>query len=307
VESSDLCIDHWNQFKTSANTNTDAKKTLDAATYVFDHYQDLCKSFGGWPPQELLFNTALLNKHRDRLVQCLFLHEAQLSFSMSGMSERSRARFEYSRLPRLLMILIRMESRHRGGGLYHSHDAYIDAETVLRVLAEAGRWTYSDDSFFHPQGEALYSLAERCYRRGLLRQPEIEERALAAAHMTFFYDVASAIKFKHRFPDFLYNSLGDFFLEHRSLRIDEVIERAEKIFDHQMRHIGSGKDIYLKEAEGPSFAPSQFNIESLEQVGGLEIRWTDCLDQHLRISSRPHTIQIFAHPTWLYNQVDLQK
>jgi len=245
-------------------------------------------------------------------MQSIFASKAYRTKVFNQLGEPSRASFERSRLPRLLIILIRIESRQNFiSTCTRSNKVEVNkeqpgAETLLKVLAEVRRTmrliSFADGLNKMPMEELLV----RCYSRRILQQPGANEPLKQYQHFQLLFNSLMALDFTHRFREITEPLSSTFYVKYK-------LEPIYKIFDMVRTHrnltrgINHFKQLILQESDSPNFLPSHFNIQYLSEFGGLNVEWTDYLNKHLKIYTRRNAIRIFAHPTFFYNFVDLHK
>ena len=69
-------------------------------------------------------------------------------------------------------------------------------------------------------------------------------------------------------------------------------ESREFILEFLDKHVEQSEES-LEQASEQVFAASELNIETLKSLGGLDIVWTDCIDDHLRLSINSRTLILF--------------
>ncbi|CAK38028.1 hypothetical protein CBS63078_6717 [Aspergillus niger] len=294
-------------WKDLPSSPTDMQTTEDAYQWAFDLYPQIYHSLGWHKNEDLLFAANILSKHRDDLLEALFAVEAYRRQQLDGPLEPSRAAFEYSRLPRLLLILVRLEARRndarecRNGACVDCR--YFDADQTLQVLIEVGR-TLRHDKHWRANGTTLQELLHRCYARRILSQPNADNPDILRYQFHLIYDCLDALNFTSRFREIRDALCLTFYTRYQT-------EPIHKIFDMVQRHrsslkgIEEFKELPLEESPGPTFFPETLTVQHLQNFGDLRIEWTDNLDDHLKIFTGRNALRVFAHPTFFYNCQDL--
>jgi len=142
----------------------------------------------------------------------------------------------------------------------------------------------------------LDSLHQRCHSKGLLKDWQnnrirrlmwdttVAQTALSIpyhkAELVYILEIVLSIKNKESSIGRLLARIGDkecnkFILEF----LDELIPQQSE----------EG----LEQADGHGFATEELNFGMLESLGGLSIIWTDCIDDHLRLSPSSRTLKLF--------------
>ena len=291
-------------------TPLETKATENAFNSAFGRYQHIYQSLGWRENRDLIFNAVDLSKYRKVLMESIFATEAYRMKRFGQIREPSRASFEYSRLPRLLLILIRIESRQNY--VYECRrtnevkDTQFDACTLLNVLGEVGR-TMRLISFVDGLNKmSLEVLLVRCYSRQILQQPGPAEFEKQYQHFQLLLDCLMALDFTQRFREIRDPLSGSFYVRYKSEPIYKIFEMVKTHRD-LTRGIDRFKQLPLQESNSPTFLSDHFNIQYIQEFGGLKVEWTDCLDEHLKIITGRNAIRIFAHPTFFYNFVDLHQ
>lgn len=221
----------------------------------------------------------------------------------------SRAFFEFSRLPRLLTILIRADSRQGYGFECHvpeGLDSGIQASTVLKTLIEVARSLRRTNLVDGLNQMSMDELLTRCYARQILKQPDSAEVERHLQHCNLIFDCLTALDFSQRFKEIREPLSGTFYFRYMSGPIHKVLEKV-RIHRKQSRGIELFKVLPLQESGDPTFSPAQFNAQYLQEFGGLAIEWSHSIDEHLQIFTRRNAIRVFAHPTFYYNFHDLHR
>ncbi|RAK82061.1 uncharacterized protein BO72DRAFT_464925 [Aspergillus fijiensis CBS 313.89] len=270
-------------WKKHESTPAERQTMQNAYEAAFDRFPTIYRTLGWHGNDDILFDAKVLSRYRDTLLEGLFAIEPYRMNRIFGPLDRSKAAFEYSRLPRLLSILIRIEARRndalecRDGVCVDCR--YFDADQTLRVLIEVGR-ALRLSRLDGPNEMTLQELLDRCYARRILSQPAVDEPEILWYQFHLVYDCLPAPVYK----------------------IFEIIKSHRSV----MTGIEPVEELPLDEASSPTFAAETFTVQYLQDFGGLSIEWTDCLDDHLRIFAGRNAIRIFAHPTSFYNGRGLQ-
>lgn len=299
--------DFWND---NPGTPLEVKTAKTASKSAFDRFQLIYQSLGWRENQGLIFNAVNLSKYSEVLMESIFAIEAYRMKRFNQLRESSRASFEYSRLPRLLLILIRIESRQNYVNECRRtdelKDEQFDARALLNVLSEVGR-TMRLVSFASGLNKmTLEELLVRCYSRQILQQPRPEECEKQYQHFQLLFDCLMALDFTQRFREIRDPLSSSFFIKYKSKPIYKIFEMVKTHRD-LTRGIDRFKQLPLQESNSPTFLPDHFNVQYIQEFGDLKVEWTDCLDDHLKIITGRNAIRIFSHPTFFYNFIDLHQ
>ncbi|RAH86145.1 hypothetical protein BO86DRAFT_139826 [Aspergillus japonicus CBS 114.51] len=298
--------DFWKEHKSTPAERQTMESAYEAA---FDQFPTIYRTLGWHGNDDILFDAKVLSRYRDTLLEGLFAIEPHRMNRIFGPLDTSRAAFEYSRLPRLLSILVRMEARRndalecRDGVCVDCR--YFDADQTLRVLIEVGR-TLRLSRLGGPNEMTLQELLDRCYARHILSQPAPDKPEILWYQHHLVYDCLTALEFESQFREIRDPLSLTFYLRHKDEPIYKIFEMV-KSHRSVMISIEPVKELPLDEASSPTFAADTFTVQYLQDFGGLNIEWTDCLDDHLKIFAGRNAIRVFAHPTFFYNGRDLQK
>lgn len=299
--------DFWKEYE---STPSEWKVTEDAYQSAFDRYQDIYSSLGWRDKDDLMFNAVNLAEHRTALVLSIFAIEAYRMEQFDSLRERSRAAFEYSRLPRLLTILIRIETRQNDmvdcGQNDGADGMEFDAHTLLSVLIEVAHTMRFIGLADGLNKMTMEELLARCYARQILPQPGPEEFERQYRQFQLLYDCLGALDFTQRFREIRDPLSRVFYLKYKSEPIHEVFKMVQ-VHRDLTPGIDPSRQLLLQESDSPTFVTHQFNLRYLQEFGGLEVEWTNCVDEHLKIYRRRNAIRIFAHPTFFYNFRDLHR
>ncbi|RAL03329.1 uncharacterized protein BO80DRAFT_377333 [Aspergillus ibericus CBS 121593] len=296
----------WEEF---ASTPVDKQVAEDAYELAFDQFPQVYRSLGWHKNDDLLFDAVVLTRYRDTLLAALFAIEPYRLKHLHGPLEQSRAAFEYSRLPRLLLILVRLEARRndalecRNGSCVDCR--YFDADQTLNVLMEVGR-SLRLIRLGGVNEMSLEELLHRCYARRIITQPNADDSDLIRYQFHLIYDCLDALDFTTRFREIRDPLSLTFYLQYKTEPIHKIFEMV-KSHTSVMDGIEKFKELPLEQSLSPTFSPETFTVQYLQDFGGLNIEWTDCLDDHLKIFTGRHAIRIFAHPTFFYNCQDLHE
>ncbi|RAH43121.1 uncharacterized protein BO95DRAFT_455358 [Aspergillus brunneoviolaceus CBS 621.78] len=268
-------------WKKHESTPAERQTMQNAYEAAFDRFPTIYRTLGWHGNDDILFDAKVLSRYRDTLLEGLFAIEPYRMNRIFGPLDRSKAAFEYSRLPRLLSILIRIEARRndalecRDGVCVDCR--YFDADQTLRVLIEVGR-ALRLSRLDGPNEMTLQELLDRCYARRLLSQPAVDEPEILWYQFHLVYDCLTAVEFESQFREIRDPLTLTFYLRHKDKPVYKVFEMVK----------------------------SHRSVMTGIEPGGLSIEWTDCLDDHLRIFAGRNAIRIFAHPTFFYNGRGLQ-
>ncbi|GKZ29752.1 hypothetical protein AbraIFM66950_006379 [Aspergillus brasiliensis] len=294
-------------WKDSPSTPADAQTTEDAYQWAFDRYPQIYDSLGWRKSEDRLFTADSLSKHRDDLLEALFAAELYRRKQLGCPVEPSRAAFEYSRLPRLLLILVRLEARRnearecRNGVCVDCR--YFDADQTLEVLIEVGR-ALRHGQRWRTNDTTLQELLNRCYARRILSPPKATDPDVLRYQFYLIYDCCNALNFTSRFRELRDALCLTFYTKYRTEPIDKIFDMV-RCHRSSIKGIEGFKELPLKESPGFTFCPETLTVQYLQDFGGLQIEWTDNLDDHLKIFTGRNALRVFAHPTFFYNCQDL--
>lgn len=307
-----ICTEFW---KGREGTATEIETTNKVYQSAFERFQDLYHCLGWRENEDLTLNYDYLCKHRHFLTESIFAIEAYRMKRLPRLQEPTRASFEYSRLPRLLLILIRIESRQNMQNKCRrttddsttnrdDNNKGMNASTILAVLIQVAR-TIDRVSWADGLNQmSLQELLRICYSHRVLEQPRSNDPERQYEHMQLLTDCLMALDFTHRFREIRPPLSRTFYFRYLEEPIHKILDMIIA-HDQNSRGIDHFKQLRLQESASPTFIPEHFTIQYLQDFGNLEIEWTDCLDEHLKIYSGRNAIRIFAHPTFFYNCIDL--
>lgn len=255
---------------------------------------------------DALFDKQTLTESRDLLIESIFGIEAYQKLRYNDLTERSRAVFEISRLPRLLVILVRIACMQRYivsacGAEKVIIERPFDALTITHVLALVARLLRGGY-----KGLSMEKFLHQCYARRILKQPGTPDIDIYCKQCELLYDCITALDFTKRFREIRHSLNEVFFIRYKSEPIHVVFELVEA-HDRAVIRINKFPELPLKECTDLMFQPEIFTVSYLKDFGKLNIEWTDCLDEHLKIYANRNCIRIFAHPTFFYDGVDLHQ
>ncbi|KAL6701638.1 hypothetical protein J3F84DRAFT_399334 [Trichoderma pleuroticola] len=315
-EENDDYIAKYEEFwKGREGTATEIETTNKAYQSAFERFQDLYHCLGWRENEGLTLNYDDLCKHRPFLIESLFAIEAYRMKSLPRLQEPTRASFEYSRLPRLLLILIRIESRQNMQNKCrrttddtptnrNNNNEGMKASQILAVLFQVAR-TMDRVSWADGLNQMnLQELLRICYSHRVLEQPRSNDPERQHEHMQLLTDCLMALDFTHRFREIRPPLSKAFYFRYLEEPIHKILDMVIT-HDQNSRGINHFRQLTLQESASPTFIPEHFTIQYLQDFGNLEIEWTDSLDEHLKIYSGRNAIRIFAHPTYFYNCIDL--
>lgn len=215
--------------------------------------------------------------------------------------------FELSRLPRLLIILVRIACRQIhvinacGPGKSFKERPF-DGPTVAHVLAVVARTLKGGLITSLPMEKLLH----QCYARRRLNQPGASEVNTYHKQFNLVYDCITALDFTRKFPEIREPLCPLFCIRYKSESVHSFLERV-RTHNEATVGINDSPELPLEETTDSMFQPGIFAIPYLQEFGRLKIEWTNCLDEHLKIYANRNCIRVFAHPTFFYNSVDLHK
>ena len=104
-------IDFWKDIDES--TPSERKTAIQAYSSAFSRFQDIYHLIGwrGNPKEDALFDESILTQSCGLLIESISGIEAYQMSEFEASYEKSRMLFEISRLPRLLIILVRIACR----------------------------------------------------------------------------------------------------------------------------------------------------------------------------------------------------
>ncbi|KAF3063286.1 hypothetical protein CFAM422_010138 [Trichoderma lentiforme] len=315
-QENDAYIARYEEFwKGREGTATEIETTNKAYQSAFEHFQHLYHCLGWRENEGLIIHYDDLCESRPFLIESIFAIEAYRMKRLARLQEPTRASFEYSRLPRLLLILIRIESRQNmqnkcrrttddGTTNRNDNNEGMKASTILAVLIQVAR-TMDRISWADGLNQmSLQELLRICYSHRVLEQPRSNDPERQYEHMQLLADCLMALDFTHRFREIRPPLSRTFYFRYLEEPIHKILDMVIA-HDQNSRGIDHFKQLRLQESASPTFIPEHFTIQYLQDFGNLEIEWTDCLDEHLKIYSGRNAIRIFAHPTFFYNCIDL--
>jgi hypothetical protein len=300
--------DFWKDIDES--TQLEKETTVQAYTSAFSRFQEIYGLIG-WrdrDDEDAMFDKLVLTESRGLLIESIFGFEVYQMSERGEFCERSRMLFEHSRLPRLLIILVRIACRQiyiitACGADKVIKERPFDALTVVRVLALTARIMKGGQV---ASSLSLETLLHLCYARRILNQPDANDVDTCGKQFDLLYDCLTALDFTRKFQEIREPLCELFYLRYKSESIRELFERV-KISEEAAIGIERYPELPLEENTDSTFHPEIFTIPYLQRFGRLNIEWTDCLDEHLKIYANRNSIRVFAHPTFFYNRIDLHK
>lgn len=307
-------LTHLADFWKDIDESTQPEKETATQAYVsaFNRFAEIYHLLG-WrgtadDEQDAMFDEPVLTESRGLLLESIFGIEAYQMSRYNDLSERSRALFELSRLPRLLVVLVRIACRQvyivsACGADKAVKERPFDALTVIKVLALIARTLKGGHLV---SSLSLEKLLRSCYERRLLNQADVDDVETFQKQYELVYDCVTALDFTRRYREIREPLCALFYMRYRSESIQQLFDRVKT---HEDATVGINRfpELPLQESTGSTFQPEIFSIQYLKDFGGLNIEWTDCLDEHLRIYATRNAIRIFAYPTFFYNAIDLHR
>jgi hypothetical protein len=302
--------DFWKDIDES--TQPEKEAATQAYTSAFSRFSEIYQLLG-WrgtadDEKDAMFDKPILIGSRNILIESIFGIEAYQMSRFGEMSERSRKLFELSRLPRLLTILVRIACRQvyivsACGADKAIKERPFDAFTVIKVLALVARTLKGGHL---ASSLSLDKLLRNCYQRRLLNQPDDSDVETFQKQFELVYDCVTALDFTRRFREIREPLCALFYMRYKSDSIQQLFGRIKT---HEVGTVGINRfpELPLEESTESTFHPEIFSIQYLQDFGRLNIEWTDCLDEHLKIYANRNAIRVFAHPTFFYNAIDLHK
>ncbi|KAL3711151.1 hypothetical protein TMatcc_004949 [Talaromyces marneffei ATCC 18224] len=184
--------------------------------------------------------------------------------------------------------------------IYHQ---YLWSRQIVRVLALTARTLKGGHL---ASSLSLETLLHLCYARQILDQPGVSDVDTYRKQFELLYDCLTALDFTRKFREIREPLCELFYLRYKSESIREVFDRV-RISEEDTIGIERYPELPLEENTDSTFHPEIFTIPYLQRFGRLNIEWTDCLDEHLKIYANRNSIRVFAHPTFFYNGIDLHK
>ncbi|UKZ75612.1 hypothetical protein TrVFT333_003300 [Trichoderma virens FT-333] len=317
-EESDAYITKYQEFwKGREGTATEIETRNKAFQSAFERFHDIYHCLGWRDNEDLTLNCASLCKYQPALIESIFAIEAYRMKSHLHYQESARASFEYSRLPRLLLILIRIESRRNMRNRCRpktdntatspdDNNQELKASEILAVLAQVARTMRQASWVDGSYKMTLQELLQDCYSRRLLQQPRSTDVEEHHEHMRLLTDCLMALDFTHRFREVPQPLSKTFYYRYSEEPIHKIMDMV-LAYGQSQRAVNRFKQLSLQDSDSSTFIPDHFTIRHLRDFGNLKIEWTDCLDDHLKIYTGRNAIRIFAHPTFFYNCIDLHK
>ncbi|PCH05615.1 Hypothetical protein PENO1_021550 [Penicillium occitanis (nom. inval.)] len=299
--------DFWKEIDES--TPSEKETATQAYTSAFTRFAEIYHLLG-WQGtgdvEDPMFDEPILTESRDLLLESIFSIEAYQMSSYRELSERSRVLFETSRLPRLLVVLVRIAYRQVrviGCGVDKPiKKRPFDARTVIKVLALVARAVKGGHL---ASSLSLEKILRSCYERRLLAQPDVSDVETYTKQFDLIYDCVTALDFTRRYGIIRDPLCALFYMRHGSESIKQLFERIK--INHDAARGIKRYELPLTECTESTFRPEIFSVQYLQDFGQLRIEWTDCLDEHLKIYTHRNAIKIFAHPTFFYNAIDLHR
>lgn len=293
----------WN--KLDKSTQSEEENASKAYTSAFNRLDDIYRLIG-WRDKDseyVIFDKYILTESRDLLIESIFGIEAYQMSHSGEFSEISRMVFELSRLPRLLIILVRVACRQvhivRGSRKDKTiKERPFDTLTVVRTLALIARAPKDHNS--------MEKLLHQCYAHRVLNQPDVSDVDTYHRQFDLIYDCLTALDFTRRFRELREPLCSLFYMRYKSESVHMFFEHV-KTHEAAMIGIDPYPELPLKENTNSMFHPDTFAVSYLQAFGRLNIEWTDCLDEHLKIYANRNCIRVFAHPTFFYNGIDLHR
>jgi acetolactate synthase regulatory subunit len=282
---------------------------VQAYTSAFSRFEEIYRLIGwrGADDEDPMFDKPVLTESRDLLIESIFGIEAYQMSRFGEFSEQSRMLFELSRLPRLLIILVRIACRQiyvvgACGAKKTIKKRTFDAFTVVRVLAIVARTLKG----FNITSLSMEKLLNQCYARQVLKQPSNSDVDTYHKQFDLIYDCMTALDFTRKFREIREPLCSLFYMRYKSDSIHILFEHV-RIHEEATIGINCYPELHLEQNMDSIYHPDIFAIPYLQEFGQLNIEWTDCLDEHLKIYANRNSIRVFAHPTFFYNGIDLHQ
>ncbi|KAI7969948.1 hypothetical protein EIK77_000344 [Talaromyces pinophilus] len=299
--------DFWKDIDES--TPLEKNAAVQAYTTAFSRFEEIYRLIG-WrerDDEDAMFDMLVLTESRDLLIESIFGIEVYQMSRNGGFCERSRILFELSRLPRLLIILVRIACRQihvsACGVDKPIKERFFDALTVVRVLALTARVLKGG---LLASSLSLEKLLNLCHARRILDQPDASDVDTYHKQFDLLYDCLTALDFKRKFREIREPLCELFYLRYKQESIRDLFDRL-RTQEEATIGIERYPELPLEENTDSTFHPEIFTIPYLQRFGRLNIEWTDCLDEHLKLYANRNSIRVFAHPTFFYNDTDLHK
>jgi len=299
--------DFWKDIDES--TQLEKETTIQAYTTAFSRFEEIYRLIG-WcdaDDEDPMFDKPVLSEARDLLIESIFGIEAYQMSRFGEFSEKSRMLFELSRLPRLLIILVRIACRQiyvvgACGPKKPIKKRMFDAFTVVRVLAIVARKLKG----FNMTSLSMEKLLHQCYTRQVLKQPGDSDVDTYHKQFDLIYDCMTALDFTRKFREIREPLCSLFYMRYKSDSIHMLFEHV-RIHEDATIGIDPYPELPLEQNMDSMFHPDIFAIPYLREFGQLNIEWTDCLDEHLKIYANRNAFRVFAHQTFFYNGIDLHQ
>lgn len=294
--------DFWKDVDES--TKLEKEATVQAYASAFSRFQEIYRLIG-WrdiDDDEAIFDNLVLTESRDLLIESIFGVELYQMSKRGQFCEPSRMLFEYSRLPRLLIILARIACRQMGADKELKKGPF-DALTIVRVLTFTARILKGGQV---ASSLSMETLLHMCHARRILDQPSANDVDSYSKQFDLLYDCLTALDFTRKFREIREPLCELFYIRYKSESIRELFQRVRTLEEATIG-IERYPELPLEENTDSTFHPEIFTISYLQRFGRLNIEWTDCLDEHLKIFANRNCIRVFAHPTFFYNDIDLHK
>ena len=221
---------------------------------------------------------------RPRLILDDLYHALYSGYCRNARGAATRCHIETLLSPIVLKVLIRIRfpKSKRPQGL----------SRILRAVVIVGRCVqtryFSPEDGSPPRLWSLRSLLLACYRRRLfhLADPSLKEgrgqdrnaamEAIVTNQVKWLYWLVCATNLWDNFDD---------------LTSPEATEWAAQNVDLPLRDLfrhcsdKAGQSTVCARAAGPSFPSRDINIQTLKELGGLQLQWSDNYTDHLKLSS----------------------
>ena len=202
---------------------------VQAYTLAFSRFHEIYHLIG-WRDrdnEDAIFDKIVLTESRSLLIESIFGVEVYQMSQRGEFCEQSRMLFEHSRLPRLLIILVRIACRQiyitsACGTDKIIKERFFDALIVIRVLALTARMLKGDHLASSLSMERLLHL---CYARRILDQPGASDVETYGKHFELLYDCLTALDFTRKFQEIREPLCELFYLRYNTESIRELFER----------------------------------------------------------------------------------
>ncbi|KAL9631149.1 MAG: hypothetical protein Q9204_004375 [Flavoplaca sp. TL-2023a] len=138
------------------------------------------------------------------------------------------------------------------------------------------------------QSARMCDVLESCFKRRVLHQPCFDDTADAAQSTSLIKAYLNMVRIAIYLLDLIHKH-GDPRIEYDESMIDDAWTLSITETEEDMRVVS--QDIETDPGKGPFYKVSDFGLKHLQEIGQVEIQWTDSWDEHLQLKTRgPLTI-----------------